>query len=727
MDTDIVQNGSSLFPAFQGEVGHAVVHRQGTGLVAHIDGHRVVDGTHAHAAPHRELFRLAVGQDARLIAVGAVVDVLQRAGTGDHQRHVAVDQHARGHRLACMGGGNGADVAVFRLGQDEHRAKAVVRVELRRHLIGDVQAKAAGHGQAPAEPQVGDVAHLIARKACILGGRDAAGGVLFQLAEHDPGQLQERLAPPLAGDTVGLRDGQDQIFHAGKSLFRHLIPALEPGTEGPVGRQGALGQRLQLHILHRPGAQHLPLFEQGVQRLPAQLVHGAAGHEPGALVHLHLDVFRCKGGAARLGEAPLQALGGVGAGGLRLKIAVGKRLVAVGVSHGQLLAALFDFQLHPHGHPGALPAVELPQGGQGLFGQFGVGLTADTKHRAVDLPVQIAGGEAGAAERIFQQVTVIGTALPACQTGADRRRHILRRAQAAFDLGRGHTDGLQLVQFVDDGVVFQGKVVQPPGLALGQGVGLKGQAAGACTGAAVAAPSAQKRRQIALAADAHAECAMDEALRLNAAVPGDLLHLRQAQLTGQHHPGKAQLLELQRPLQGVDTHLGGAMAGQLGCDLPNEGGHGQILADDRIRPAGGHRPDGIAQRGQFPAVHGGVEGHMDLDAPGVAEADGLFQAVGIKISGARAGVEAGKAQINRICSAEYGGVQHFFTAHRGKDLNICHNSPFDGMLLYLLNRIDLRAVPQLPASALAACSRAAASFILACSFASCSRRAAFSR
>ena len=191
---------------------------------------------------------------------------------------------------------------------------------------------------------------------------------------------------------------------------------------------------------------------------------------------------------------------------------------------------------------------------------------------------------------------------------------------------------------------------------------------------------------------------MDKALRLNAAVPGDLLHLRQAQLTGQHHPGKAQLLELQRPLQGVDAHLGGAMAGQLGCDLPNEGGHGQILADDRVRPAGGHRPDGIAQRGQFPAVHG-----------------------------ARAGVEAGKAQINRICPAEYGGVQHFFTAHRGKDLNICHNSPFDGMLLYLLNRIDLRAVPQLPASALAACSRAAASFILACSFASCSRRAAFSR
>ena len=85
------------------------------------------------------------------------------------------------------------------------------------------------------------------------------------------------------------------------------------------------------------------------------------------------------------------------------------------------------------------------------------------------------------------------------------------------------------------------------------------------------------------------------------------------------------------------------LIGQLGCDLPNEGGHGQILADDRVCPAGGHRPDGIAQRGQFPAVHGGVEGHMHRHAPGVAEADGLFQAVGIKISGARAGVEARKS------------------------------------------------------------------------------------
>ena len=79
-------------------------------------------------------------------------------------------------------------------------------------------------------------------------------------------------------------------------------------------------------------------------------------------------------------------------------------------------------------------------------------------------------------------------------------------------------------------------MVQTARLALGQTVGLEGQAAGAGAGAAVAAPSAQESRHIALAADAHAECAVDEALRLDAAVPGDVLHLGQAQLTGQHDP-----------------------------------------------------------------------------------------------------------------------------------------------------------------------------------------------
>ena len=116
--------------------------------------------------------------------------------------------------------------------------------------------------------------------------------------------------------------------------------------------------------------------------------------------------------------------------------------------------------------------------------------------------------------------------------------------------------------------------MQPARFALRQGVGLKRQAAGAGTGAAVAAAAAQKGRHIALPADAHAQRAVNETLGLDAAVLCDVLHLRQAQLPGQHHPGEAQLFQFQCALQAVHAHLGGAVAGQLRGDLSDEGRHG---------------------------------------------------------------------------------------------------------------------------------------------------------
>ena len=593
---------------------------------------------------------------------------------------MAVHQHAGGDGLAVFLRGDGADVTILGLGQDEHAGKALIGVELGGDLVRHVQAKAACHGQAPAQAQVGDIAHLIARKTRVLRGRNAAGGVFFQMAEHHAGQFEDRLLPPLAGDAVGLRDGQDEILHAGKGLFRHLIPALEPGAEGAAGRQGAQRQGRQGVVLRGPRAQLFPLLQQAVQCFPAQLIDSAAGHKPRSLVHLHVDILGCKGGAARLGEAPLQALGGVGAGGLGFKITVGKGFVGA-VGDGQLLAALFNFQLHLDGHPAALAAVKFPQGGQGLLGQLGVGLAADAEHGAVDLAVQIARGEARAAEGVFQGVAVEGSPLPARQTGVDSGGDVLRRAEAALDFDGRHADGLQLIQLVDDGIILQREVVQAARLAFGQRVSLKGQAAGARAGAPVAAAATQKGRHIALAADAHTQRTVHETLGLDAAVSGDVFHFGQAELTGQHHPGKAQLFEFQRALQGVHAHLGGAMAGQLGGNFADQGRHGQILTDDRIGPAGGHGADGVAQARQLAAVDGGVERHMDSHAPGMAEAHRFFQGVGVKIACARAGVEARKAQIHRVRPAEHGGAEHFFAAHRGKDLNVCHNSPSG---LYLL-------------------------------------------
>ena len=401
------------------------------------------------------------------------MDILQRASAGKHQRHVAVDHYAGGHRLTVPGGCNGRNIAVFHLRQDEQAGKPLLCIELRCHIVGDVQPEAAGHRQPTAQPQMGDIADLVPGKARVLRGCDAAGGVLLQRTEHDPGQLQKGLCPPFPGHTVGLRNGQNEVLHHVKRPFRHLLPALEPGAQGTARRQSALRQGGDVLLGGRPRAQHLSLFEQGIQCFPAQLVHGTAGDEPRPAVHFHRDLLCRKGRAAGLGQAAVQALGGVGAGRLRLGIPVGKGLVAIGIGDGQLFAALFNFQLHLHWHAGALAAVKLAQHGQGLFSQFGVGFAAHTEHGAVDFSVQIAGGETGAAEGVLQQIAVVGAALAACQTGADRRRHILRRAQTALDLCRCYAKRLQLVQLVDGRVILKGEVMQPPGLALRQSIGLE--------------------------------------------------------------------------------------------------------------------------------------------------------------------------------------------------------------------------------------------------------------
>ena len=117
---------------------------------------------------------------------------------------------------------------------------------------------------------------------------------------------------------------------------------------------------------------------------------------------------------------------------------------------------------------------------------------------------------------------------------------------------------------------------------------------------------------------------MDEALGLDAAVLCDVLHLGQAQLTRQHHPGKAQLLQFQCALQGVDAHLSGAVPGQLRGNFTNQGSHCQILTDDRIRAAVCHRPDGLFQRRQLSAIHGRIQRNVHRHATGVTEAHGLL-------------------------------------------------------------------------------------------------------
>ena len=165
---------------------------------------------------------------------------------------------------------------------------------------------------------------------------------------------------------------------------------------------------------------------------------------------------------------------------------------------------------------------------------------------------------------------------------------------------------------------------------------------------------------------------MDKALGLDVAASGDPLDLAEAQLPGQDDPGKAQLGHFQRAFEGVDAHLGGGVAGQLGRDAAAELGRRHILADDRVGPAGRHRPHRRGKGFQLAGIDGGVHGHMDPHPPPMAEADRPAKAGRIKIARAAAGVEPRKAQVYRVRAAENGRAEHLFTAHRGKDLDLCH-------------------------------------------------------
>ena len=220
----------------------------------------------------------------------------------------------------------------------------------------------------------------------------------------------------------------------------------------------------------------------------------------------------------------------------------------------------------------------------------------------------------------------------------------------------------------------------PARAAFGQGGGVEGQTAGPCAGAAVAAAPAQEGGHIALPAHAHAQRPVDEALGLDAAAGGDGFDLLQAELPRQDDPGKPQLGHLQRPLEGVDAHLGGGVPGQRRRDLPAELGRRHVLADDGVGAAGGHRPHRVGQGRQLAGIDGGVHGHMDLHPPPVAEAHRPAEALGVKIAGPAAGVEPGKAQVYRVRAAVDGGAEHLFTAHRGKDLDLCHSLPLSAFV-----------------------------------------------
>ena len=93
----------------------------------------------------------------------------------------------------------------------------------------------------------------------------------------------------------------------------------------------------------------------------------------------------------------------------------------------------------------------------------------------------------------------------------------------------------------------------------------------------------------------------------------------------------------------MDSHLGGAVDGDVGGDLTAQLHHAQILNDKGVDVILGGVADGLRRFLHFPVGNQGVQGQMHLNAPNVAVFHRLHQGLGGKVLRALPGVEAADA------------------------------------------------------------------------------------
>ena len=187
---------------------------------------------------------------------------------------MAVAQRRRGHARSHSLHGRQCG-----LGLQKHPLDAQALIPRGAHRVRHVQTQAAVQRPAVGVAQLCGVIDHRARKACILQGVQPGGGFLFQLAEHDAGQFQQRFLPPCLGDALGLGNRENQVFQ----LFHSIRRAL--GRIGkPRGQCRDLPDRVrrvggQRDILRGVGPDFAAFFQQLIQCFAAQLVPGRTGQE----------------------------------------------------------------------------------------------------------------------------------------------------------------------------------------------------------------------------------------------------------------------------------------------------------------------------------------------------------------------------------------------------------------------------------------------------------------
>ena len=207
-------------------------------------------------------------------------------------------------------------------------------------------------------------------------------------------------------------------------------------------------------------------------------------------------------------------------------------------------------------------------------------------------------------------------------------------------------------------------------------------AAGLGALAPVGVPAGQVVGQQAPARHAHAHGPVDKGLQLQLGrglVP-DHGDVGQAQLPGQHHPLGPHLPAGGGGGVARDAGLGGHMHVHIGG--PGLAGvqHPQVGHDEGVHPGGGRLPDGVGHPGSLLVGGQGVQGQVDLAAPGVGVDHPLGQLFGGEVGGRGPHPKLGQGAVDGVRPVADGVAQPFQVPGGGQQFRyLKHGVPLFGL------------------------------------------------
>ena len=242
----------------------------------------------------------------------------------------------------------------------------------------------------------------------------------------------------------------------------------------------------------------------------------------------------------------------------------------------------------------------------------------------------------------------------------------LQRIDAGFQKLRQQIQGAQVFQAHDAPVV---PVQFPAAGYLRRAPDLIRQTAGLGAPPPVAASSADKTAEQALAGIAVTERSVDKAFDFYVQFLPDPPDLLQGKFSGRHHPGGSPFFGDPGPPDPGYGHLGTGVHRQvrkIPAHLPR---HARVLNDHRVQPLPVIRLQIRDQRVHFPLLDQGVDGHIQGNAPQMGIIDGLQHPFFRQVVRISPGPEPAAADVDRVRAGTDGRLHAFIRAGRRQNLH----------------------------------------------------------